>query len=126
MRSISIFLPVHQPTQNLGSTPVSFPQKVVKGFEAFVRDRAIFMVRSHADQMLGFDPNTQHAPALRRYDIVLAGEEEDIWLSEVLARAIVDFAGQNGSVMTQSAGYFAAIDAETAALIELGEDPWFE
>ena len=126
MRSISIFLPVHQPTQNLGSTPVSFPQKVVKGFEAFVRDRAIFMVRSHADQMLGFDPNTQHPPALRRYDIVLDVPEETGRLGDILARAIVDFAGPKGSVMTQSAGRFAAIDAETAALIELGEDPWSE
>ncbi len=122
MRSFVLFLPVHQPAANLGATPAAFPQKLVKGFEAYVRDRAIFMVRSHADQMLGFDPGTQHAPALRRYDIVTA----DYVASEILARAIMDFYGEKGSVMTLSAGRYAAINMETAALMELGEDPWAE
>lgn len=129
MRSMSIFLPVYMPATNIGSTPAAFSQKLVKAFEAFARDRAVFMVRSEAHQMLGFDPGTQHPPALRRYDIVTTDAEDrtaDVVASEILARAIVDFMGKDGSVMTLSAGRYAAINMETTALMELGEDPWAE
>lgn len=121
MRVYTIFLPVHQPVTSLGATPAAFPARVVREFEAFVRGCTVFFVRSHADEMLGFDPTTQHAPALRRYEF----EASVNVAGEIICRAMKDFVGGRGLTCV-SRGEVKCMTKDHAEDMVLGVDPWDE
>lgn len=146
MITLSVLVPVYQPATNMGATPPAYSQKTVKAFEAFVRERSIFFTRTALDCMTGFDPQTQHAPAYRRYDIVCDGEafvlkrdqdgkaipvkkgegfEKTVCVPavDILVRAVKDF---GEPVRAWRDGEFGTISAESVEELQAGIHTWCE